>query len=199
MPCRAARPGMSAYEMMLSESQERMLMVLDAREGSRGRGDLPQMGARFRGHRPDDRRSALRRQTSWGEVKADLPIKELGDEAPLYDRPHVPTPKQRRDQAARIFPRRIPMPMRCCASSARRTLLEALGLRAIRPSDPRQYGAGAGRRCGGDPHRRRAEGSGADHRRERESIATPIPSRAASRRWPKPGAISAPSAPCRWR
>lgn len=29
-----------------------------------------------------------------GEVKADLPIKELGDQAPLYDRPHVPTAKQ---------------------------------------------------------------------------------------------------------
>lgn len=29
-----------------------------------------------------------------GEVKADLPIKELGDEAPVYDRPHVPTPKK---------------------------------------------------------------------------------------------------------
>lgn len=28
-----------------------------------------------------------------GEVKADLPIKELGDEAPLYDRPHTPSPK----------------------------------------------------------------------------------------------------------
>ena len=27
-----------------------------------------------------------------GEIKADLPIKELGDEAPLYDRPHVKTP-----------------------------------------------------------------------------------------------------------
>lgn len=27
-----------------------------------------------------------------GEVKADLPIKELGDQAPLYDRPWVPTP-----------------------------------------------------------------------------------------------------------
>ena len=25
---------------------------------------------------------------------ADLPIKELGDEAPVYDRPHVETPKQ---------------------------------------------------------------------------------------------------------
>lgn len=29
-----------------------------------------------------------------GEVKADLPIKELGDEAPLYDRPHVAPPKR---------------------------------------------------------------------------------------------------------
>jgi phosphoribosylformylglycinamidine synthase subunit PurL len=27
-----------------------------------------------------------------GDVMADLPIKELGDEAPLYDRPHVPSP-----------------------------------------------------------------------------------------------------------
>ncbi len=36
-----------------------------------------------------------------GEVKADLPIKELGDEAPLYDRPHVPTPKpQKLDPAS---------------------------------------------------------------------------------------------------
>lgn len=29
-----------------------------------------------------------------GEIKADLPIKELGDRAPLYDRPHVATPKR---------------------------------------------------------------------------------------------------------
>src|SRR5260363_376575 len=27
-----------------------------------------------------------------GDVMADLPIKELGDEAPLYDRPHVASP-----------------------------------------------------------------------------------------------------------
>ena len=47
--------GMNAYEMMLSESQERMLMVL--RPGSRtaGRSDLPQMGAGFRRDRPDHR------------------------------------------------------------------------------------------------------------------------------------------------
>ena len=34
-----------------------------------------------------------------GEVKADLPIKELGDEAPLYDRPWTPTPPRRAARA----------------------------------------------------------------------------------------------------
>ena len=53
---RAAETGMSAYEMMLSESQERMLMVQFGRTWPRsGRwGDLPQMGAGIRGHRPVD-------------------------------------------------------------------------------------------------------------------------------------------------
>lgn len=37
-----------------------------------------------------------------GEIKADLPIKELGDEAPLYDRPWVETPKQQRIDAASL-------------------------------------------------------------------------------------------------
>lgn len=37
-----------------------------------------------------------------GEVKADLPIKELGDEAPVYDRPWVETPKQPVIDAASI-------------------------------------------------------------------------------------------------
>lgn len=40
-----------------------------------------------------------------GEIKADLPIKELGDEAPLYDRPSVPTPKpQKLDSATLVAP-----------------------------------------------------------------------------------------------
>lgn len=41
------------------------------------------------GHTTDDLRFCIKHH---GEVMADLPIKELGDEAPLYDRPHVPTP-----------------------------------------------------------------------------------------------------------
>lgn len=37
-----------------------------------------------------------------GAVKADLPIKELGDAAPLYDRPYVPMPKKRKLDAAAL-------------------------------------------------------------------------------------------------
>ena len=58
-----------------------------AREGSRGRGDLPQVGPRLRGRRPHHAEQALHRASHGGEVMADLPIKELGDEAPVYDRP----------------------------------------------------------------------------------------------------------------
>ena len=105
---------MSAYEMLLSESQERMLMVL-RRARSRCRGDIPQMGSRFAiiGRTTDDLRFVVKHK---GEIKADLPIKELGDEAPLYDRP-VPTPKKA-VLMPRTSPRRTPIPMRCCALSA---------------------------------------------------------------------------------
>ena len=60
VPCRET--GMSAYEMMLSESQERMLMVLKPEKEAGGRGDLPQMGARLRHRRPHHAEQALHRQ-----------------------------------------------------------------------------------------------------------------------------------------
>ncbi len=44
--------GMTAYEMMLSESQERMLMVLRPDREDAGAGGLREVGAGFRGHRP---------------------------------------------------------------------------------------------------------------------------------------------------
>lgn len=85
--------GMTPYEMMLSESQERMLMVLKP-----GREDFAE--AIFRkweldfaviGHVTDTGRMVLK----WkGDVVCDIPLAPLADEAPLYDRPHVPTPKQ---------------------------------------------------------------------------------------------------------
>ncbi|MBB4084897.1 phosphoribosylformylglycinamidine synthase subunit PurL [Sphingomonas carotinifaciens] len=84
--------GMTAYEMMLSESQERMLMVLKP-----GREDFAE--AIFRkweldfaviGRVTDTGHMVLRHK---GEVVCDIPLAPLADDAPLYDRPHVPTPK----------------------------------------------------------------------------------------------------------
>ncbi|MFT0893166.1 phosphoribosylformylglycinamidine synthase subunit PurL [Pseudochelatococcus sp. G4_1912] len=84
VPCR--EEGMTAYEMMLSESQERMLMVLDPAKQAEAEAIFRKWGLDFAvvGHTTDTLRFVVRHQ---GEVKADLPIRELGDEAPLYDRP----------------------------------------------------------------------------------------------------------------
>jgi phosphoribosylformylglycinamidine (FGAM) synthase-like enzyme len=80
---------MTPYEMMLSESQERMLMVLRPGRRSRSRSHLPQVGSGLRRCRQDHRRPAGFRCMWNGEEVANMPIKELGDEAPEYDRPWV--------------------------------------------------------------------------------------------------------------
>ena len=89
VPCR--EEGMTAYEMMLSESQERMLMVLDPAKEKEAEAVFRKWGLDFAivGRTTDTLRFVVKHH---GEIKADLPIKELGDEAPLYDRPHVKTP-----------------------------------------------------------------------------------------------------------
>ena len=89
IPCR--EEGMTAYEMMLSESQERMLMVLDPTKEKQAEAIFVKWGLDFAivGKTTDTLRFVVKHK---GEVMADLPIKELGYEAPLYDRPHVPTP-----------------------------------------------------------------------------------------------------------
>jgi phosphoribosylformylglycinamidine synthase II len=85
--------GMTAYEMMLSESQERMLMVLKP-----GREDFAH--AIFRkwdldfaviGKVTDTKHLVLKHK---GAVVADIPLGPLVDDAPNYDRPHEETPKQ---------------------------------------------------------------------------------------------------------
>ncbi|MBF9235706.1 phosphoribosylformylglycinamidine synthase subunit PurL [Microvirga alba] len=86
VPCR--EEGMTAYEMMLSESQERMLMVLKPGMEKEAEAIFIKWGLDFAiiGRTTDTLRFVVKHQ---GEVMADLPIKELGDEAPLYDRPHI--------------------------------------------------------------------------------------------------------------
>ncbi len=87
----ARETGMTAYEMLLSESQERMLMVLKPEKRAEAEAIFRKWGLDFAviGFTTDTKRFVIKRN---GEVKADLPIKELGDEAPLYDRPWTPTP-----------------------------------------------------------------------------------------------------------
>jgi phosphoribosylformylglycinamidine synthase len=86
VPCRET--GMTPYEMMLSESQERMLMVLKP-------GREPEAEAIFRkweldfaviGEVTDTGHMVLEFD---GEVVCDIPLGPLADEAPCYDRPYI--------------------------------------------------------------------------------------------------------------
>jgi phosphoribosylformylglycinamidine synthase II len=81
---------MSAYEMMLSESQERMLMVLKPDKEQEAEAIFRKWGLDFAvvGKTTPTKRFLIRHGDA---VMADLPIKELGDEAPLYDRPFAET------------------------------------------------------------------------------------------------------------
>jgi phosphoribosylformylglycinamidine synthase len=83
--------GMTPYEMMLSESQERMLMVLKPGREAEAEAIFTKWELDFAviGTVTDTGRMVLKWQ---GETVADIPLAPLADEAPLYDRPHVPTP-----------------------------------------------------------------------------------------------------------
>ncbi len=101
VPCRET--GMTAYEMMLSESQERMLMVLKPEKEQEAEEIFRKWGLDFAvvGTTTPSKRFTVKHN---GKVVADLPIMELGDEAPVYDRPHVATPKQAVVKAADVDP-----------------------------------------------------------------------------------------------
>jgi phosphoribosylformylglycinamidine synthase subunit PurL len=105
VPCRET--GMSAYEMMLSESQERMLMVLKPEKEAEAEAIFRKWGLDFAvvGETTPTRRFIVRHA---GDVMADLPIKELGDEAPVYRRPLVESAKLPMIDARTVVP---PMPL----------------------------------------------------------------------------------------
>ncbi|MEQ8356559.1 MAG: phosphoribosylformylglycinamidine synthase subunit PurL [Kiloniellaceae bacterium] len=89
VPCR--EDGMTPYEMMLSESQERMLMVLQPGKEDLARGIFEKWDLDFAviGHLTDSGRMVLKMH---GEVVGDLPIDPLAEASPEYDRPWQPTP-----------------------------------------------------------------------------------------------------------
>ena len=83
--------NMTAYEMMLSESQERMLMVLKPELEAEARAVFEKWDLDFAivGETIAEDRFLIVHN---GEVKADLPLSKLSSTAPEYDRPWVETP-----------------------------------------------------------------------------------------------------------
>ncbi|WP_298198138.1 phosphoribosylformylglycinamidine synthase subunit PurL [Novosphingobium sp.] len=86
VPCR--EEGMTPYEMMLSESQERMLMVLKPGKEAMAEAIIRKWELDFAviGEVTDTGHMVLEFD---GEVVCDIPLGPLADDAPLYDRPHV--------------------------------------------------------------------------------------------------------------
>ncbi|MEP1588664.1 MAG: phosphoribosylformylglycinamidine synthase subunit PurL [Tateyamaria sp.] len=83
--------AMTAYEMMLSESQERMLMVLRPELEAEAKAVFDKWDLDFAivGETIAEDRFLIQLN---GETKADLPLSKLASTAPEYDRPWVPTP-----------------------------------------------------------------------------------------------------------
>lgn len=91
VPCR--EDAMLPYEMMLSESQERMLMVLEPGKEDLAKAIFDKWHLDFAiiGHITDTQRMVL---TFEGAQVADMPLGSLADDAPMYDRPHIAPTKR---------------------------------------------------------------------------------------------------------
>lgn len=78
--------GMTAYEMMLSESQERMLFVVEPKDEAQAREIFERWGVICAkvGKVTDDGRLKL---IHHGEVVGDMPVTALVDECPIYNKP----------------------------------------------------------------------------------------------------------------
>ena len=87
----AREDGMTAYELMLSESQERMLMVLkpDATETARAIFDKWDLDFMPIGQVTETGRLVLLKDRG---TACDIPLAPLVDDAPEYDRPQNPVP-----------------------------------------------------------------------------------------------------------
>ncbi|MBI5855994.1 MAG: phosphoribosylformylglycinamidine synthase subunit PurL [Nitrospirae bacterium] len=94
-------PGMTPYDLMLSESQERMLMV-----AKRGKEDEVlricrkwDLDVAVVGRVTED---GLLRVRDQGHVVAEIPAKALADDGPRYERPHAPPAYQEYLQALNL-------------------------------------------------------------------------------------------------
>ena len=102
--------GMTAYEMMLSESQERMLMIL--KPGSEKTAERVfrkwELDFSITGYTTDTGRLVVRHR---GAVEADIPLAALAHAAPVYERPWTKTEPQ-----PVVAPETVPAPDRQLAA-----------------------------------------------------------------------------------
>jgi phosphoribosylformylglycinamidine synthase subunit PurL len=86
VPCR--EEGMTAYEMLLSESQERMLMVLTPGREEEAQKIFEKWGLDFAviGITTDSGHFVTKHK---GEIKTDIPLDTLANNAPKYNRPYT--------------------------------------------------------------------------------------------------------------
>ena len=93
--------NMLPYEMMLSESQERMLMVLKPGREEMAKAIFEKWELDFAviGHITDTGNLTLK---FGGEVVGDMPINSLVEDAPEYERPYVPTPRREAADVAAV-------------------------------------------------------------------------------------------------
>ncbi|MFN3867766.1 MAG: phosphoribosylformylglycinamidine synthase subunit PurL [Hyphomicrobiaceae bacterium] len=97
-------PNMTAYEMMLSESQERMLMILKPGREAEAQAIFKKWELDFAviGITTDTGRMVVRHK---GRIEADLPVPVLANSAPMYERPwFLKTPP------APVLPEWVPAP-----------------------------------------------------------------------------------------
>ena len=179
--------GMTAYEMMLSESQERMLMILKPGREAEAEAIFRKWGLDFAviGHTTDTGRMIV---THKGEVEADLPVDKLANSAPLYERPWVPTvpPKA-------ILPEWVPAPNAILGTlktmmggphlCSRRWIWEQYDHTVMGDTIQRPGGDAAVVRVHGTSKAPRAPPATSP-----PATCSPIPSWAPSRRWSRPGA-----------
>jgi phosphoribosylformylglycinamidine synthase subunit PurL len=99
VPMREA--GMSAYEIMLSESQERMLMILkpEREDVARRIFEKYELDCVIIGHLTTTGHLVVKRH---GKVEANMPIQPISAQAPEYDRPWTATPKKPALDAASV-------------------------------------------------------------------------------------------------
>ncbi len=121
VPLREA--NMSAYEIMLSESQERMLMVLARGREAEARAVFAKWELDFAiiGRVTDSGRMVVRHR---GEVVADVPVAPVSGGSPVYDRPwrlpDPPVPFISDDQTVHLSPREVLLRLLSCPDLASR-------------------------------------------------------------------------------